>query len=77
MYPPDLNNRDQPFPDLRYQPFQVRQPSGYAVHGDQLLGDKANVLKNFADIYGAKLFQARDDISLQLTRLGENIEFRA
>lgn len=77
MHPPDFPSLDQPFPNLSYPPFQERSPSAYAVHGDELLADKDNALKNFADIFGAKFFQARDDITMQLIKLGEDSEFRA
>jgi hypothetical protein len=75
MYPPERARPDQVFPDLRFPPFQGRSPAVYAVHGDQLISDTENALKNYADIYGAKLFQARDDISLKLSQLGGDSEF--
>jgi hypothetical protein len=77
MQPTEFSNPDQSFPDLNFPPFQVRSPSAYAVHGDELLADKSNILKNFADIYGAQFFQARDDIILQLTKIGEDSKFRS
>lgn len=67
----------QSFPDLRFQAFQQRHPTEYSVPGDELLIDKENAVRNFADIYGARFFQARDDIALQLRKLGEDETFRA
>jgi hypothetical protein len=72
---PDIS--EKPFPDPRFQAFQQRRPNTYSVPGDELLNDKANAVRNFADIYGAEFFQARDDITVQLKKLGEDQAFRA
>jgi hypothetical protein len=64
------------FPDTRFQPFQERRPLSYGIHGDELLADKEHALANFCDILGAEFFQGRDDICVQLLKLGEDGAFR-